>query len=60
MNILDLIQTCVPVLRFLGMNFERVDTVRSQELSLPESKILVNQLEYIVEILMKFETTLQL
>ena len=27
---------CVPVLHFLGMNLERVDNVRSQELSLSE------------------------
>ena len=36
---------CVPVLRFLGMGLERVDNVRSQELSLPEGTILVSQME---------------
>ena len=51
---------CVPVLRFLGMNFERVDNVRIQELSLPEGSIVVSQMGYIVEVLMKFEPSLQL
>ena len=37
---------CVPVLRFLGMNLERVD--------------LLNQMEYIIEVLRKFEPSLQL
>ena len=49
---------CVPVLRFLGMNLERVNHVRSQELSLPEGTILV--MEYIVEVLMTFEPSLHL
>ena len=39
---------CVPVLRFLGVNLERVNKDRSQELDLPVGTILVNQLEYIV------------
>ena len=51
---------CVPVLQFLGMNSERVDAERSAELELPEGSILVNQMEYIVEVLMKFEPSLQL
>ena len=51
---------CVSALRFLGMNLEHVDNVRSEELSLPEGTILVNQMEYIVEVLMKFEPSLQL
>ena len=45
---------CVPVLRFLGVNLERVDKARRSELSLPEGS-MVNQMEYIVEVLMKFE-----
>ena len=36
---------CVPVLRFLGMNLERVDAERSAELELPEGSILVNQMD---------------
>ena len=50
----------VLVLRFLGMNLERVNAERSAELELPEGSILVNQMEYIVEVLMKFEPSLQL
>ena len=46
---------CVPVLRFLGMSLERINAERSVELSLPEGSILVKQMEYIVEALMKFE-----
>ena len=42
------------------MNLERVNNVRSQELDLPIPTILVNQMEYIVEVLMKFEPSLQL
>ena len=50
------------------MNLERVNKRqesaltkdRSQELDLPVGTILVNQLEYIVEILMSFDTSLQL
>ena len=45
---------CVPVLRFLGMNLERVDAERSAELDLPVGSILLNQMEYIIEVLMKF------
>ena len=51
---------CVPVLRLLGMNLERVNAERSAELELPVGLILVNQMEYIVEVLMKFEPSLQL
>ena len=51
---------CVPVLRFLGMNLERVDAERSTELNLPMGSILLNQMEYIVEVLMKFEPIPQL
>ena len=40
------------------MNLGRVD--RSAELSLPEGSIVVNQMECIVEVLMKFEPSLQL
>ena len=51
---------CVPVLRFLGMNLERVDAERSTELDLPVGSILLNQMEYIIEVVMKFEPSLQL
>ena len=51
---------CVPVLRFLGMNLERVDDDKSKELGLPVGSILLNQMEYIIEVLMKFEPSLQL
>ena len=50
---------CVPVLRFLGMNLERDNAERSAELELPEGSSLVTQMEYIVEILMTFEPSLQ-
>ena len=50
---------CVPVLRFLGMNLERVDADKSEELGLPVGTILLNQMEYILEVLMKFEPSLQ-
>ena len=36
---------CVPVLRFLGMNLERINADRSAELDLPEGSILLNQME---------------
>ena len=42
------------------MSLERVSNVRSAELSLPEGSILVNQMEDIVEGLMKFEPSLHL
>ena len=42
------------------MNLERVTKHRSSELSLPEGSIPVNQMEYIVEVLMKLEPSLQL
>ena len=48
---------CVPVLRFLGMNLERVDVDRSVELELPVGTIQLNQMEYIIEVRMKFEPT---
>ena len=51
---------CVPILRFLGMNPERVDAERSTKLNLPVGSILLNQMEYIIEVLMKFEPSLQL
>ena len=51
---------CVPILRFLGMNLERVDEERSGELSLPVGSILLSQMEYVIEVLMKFEPSLQL
>ena len=42
------------------MNLERANNVRSQELDLSVGTILVNQVEYIVEVLMKLEPSLQL
>ena len=51
---------CVPVLRFLGMNLERIDAAKSEELGLPVGTVLLNQMEYIIEVLMKFEPSLQL
>ena len=42
------------------MSLERVDADRSVELELPVGTILLNQMEYIVEVLMKFEPSLQL
>ena len=51
---------CVPILRFLGMNPERVDAERSTELNLPVGSILLSQMEYIFEVLMKLEPSLQL
>ena len=49
--------SCSSILR---LNLERVNAARSAELELPEGSILVNQMEYIVEVLMKFEPSLQL
>ena len=51
---------CVPILRFLGMNLERVNEERSEELSLPVGSVLLSQMEYVIEVLMKFEPSLQL
>ena len=51
---------CVPVLRFLGMNLERVDAEKSEEVGLPVGTILLNKMEYIIEVPMKFEPSLQL
>ena len=42
---------CVPILQFLGMNLERVQSSTSQ--------FLLNQKEYIIEVLAKFEPSLQ-
>ena len=47
-------------LRFLGMNLERVNAKGSADLSLPDCSILVNRIDYVVEVLMKFEPSLQL
>ena len=51
---------CVPLLRLLGMNLERVDAERSAELNIPVGSILLNQMDYIIEVLMKLEPSLQL
>ena len=51
---------CVPIPRFLGMNLERVDEERSKELDLPIGSILLSQMEYVLDVLMKFEPSLQL
>ena len=51
---------CVPVLRFLGMNLERIHADRSAELELPVGTVSLNQMEYIIEVFMKFEPSLQL
>ena len=51
---------CVPILRFLGMNLERVNEEKSEELGLPVGSVLLNQMEYGIEVLMKFEPSLQL
>ena len=51
---------CVPVLRLRGMNLESVDAERSTELNLSVGSILLNQMEYISEVLMKFEPSLRL
>ena len=42
------------------MNLERVDAEKSEELGLPVGTILLNQMEYIIEVLVKFEPSLQL
>ena len=41
-----------PCPSFLGMNLEKVDAERSAELNLPMGSILLNQMEYIIEVLM--------
>ena len=51
---------CIPVLRFLGMSLKRFNKDRSQELDLLVGTISGNQLVYIVEVLTKFEPSLQL
>ena len=42
------------------MNLERVNEERGEELSLPVGSILLSQMEYVIEVLMKFEPSLQL
>ena len=42
------------------MNLERVNEEKSEELGLPVGSILLNQMEYVIEVLMKFEPSLQL
>ena len=42
------------------MNLERVDADKSEGLELPVGSILLNQMEYIIEVLMKFEPSLRL
>ena len=42
------------------MNLERVDADKSAELELPVGTILLNHMEYIIEVLMKLEPSLQL
>ena len=51
---------CVPILRFLGMNLERVDEERGKELDLPVGSVLLSQMEYVLDVLMKFDPSLQL
>ena len=51
---------CVPILRFLGMNLERVDEDRSKELDIPVGSILLSPMAYILDVLLKFEPSLQL
>ena len=51
---------CVPILRFLGMNLERVDEERGKELDMPVGSVLLSQMEYVLDVLMKFEPSLQL
>ena len=42
------------------MNLERVNEERSEQLGLPVGSVLLNQMEYVIEVLMKFEPSLQL
>ena len=42
------------------MNLERVDEERGQELDMPVGSILLSQMEYVLDVLMKFEPSLQL
>ena len=42
------------------MSLERVNEEKSEELGLPVGSILLNQMEYVIEVLMKFEPSLQL
>ena len=42
------------------MNLERVDAGKREELGLPVGTILLNQMDYIIEVLMKLEPSLQL
>ena len=42
------------------MNLERVNEERSEELDMPVSSILLSQMEYVLDVLMKLEPSLQL
>ena len=42
------------------MNLERVNGERSKELDVPVGSILLSQMEYVLDVLMKFEPSLQL
>ena len=42
------------------MNLERVNEERSKELDMPVGSILLSQMEYVLDVLMKFEPSLQL
>ena len=42
------------------MNLEQVNEERSEELNLPVGSILLREMEYVIEVLMKFEPSLQL
>ena len=42
------------------MNLEQVNEERSEELNMPMGSILLSQMEYVIEVLMKFEPSLQL
>ena len=42
------------------MNLERVNEEKSEELGLPVGSVLLSQMEYVIEVLMKFEPSLQL
>ena len=41
---------CVPIRRFLGMNLERVNEERSEELDMPIGSILLSQMEYVLDV----------
>ena len=42
------------------MNLERVNEEKSEELGLPVGSVLLSQMEYVIEVLMKFKPSLQL